>query len=67
MQSVFRIFYNLSTRVYNKLEQKIPGFNTIMEKVQADAAVREARRKERREALRAEKQMALDKRDGFDP
>lgn len=50
MQRIFRIFYNLSSQVYNKLERTIPGFNAIMEKVQADAAARDARRKERREA-----------------
>lgn len=48
---MFRIFFSLSTRVYNKMEQTIPGFSKIMEKVQADAAARDARRKERREAM----------------
>lgn len=33
------------------MEQTIPGFSKIMEKVQADAAARDARRKERREAM----------------
>ena len=49
-QRLFRIFYNLSSQVYNKLDRTIPGFNAIMEKVQADAAGRDARRKEKREA-----------------
>lgn len=52
LQRMFRIFFNLSTRVYNKMERTIPGFSKIMDKVQADAAARDARRKERREALK---------------
>ncbi|CAK9323382.1 unnamed protein product [Citrullus colocynthis] len=51
VKRMFRIFFSLSTRVYNKMEQTIPGFSKIMEKVQADAAARDARRKERREAM----------------
>lgn len=50
LQSLFRIFYNLSYRVYNKLERTIPGFNVVMQKVQADAEARVARRKQKRAA-----------------
>lgn len=60
MQRLFRIFYNLSVQVYNKLESRIPGFSTVMEKVYADSAARDARRKERRAAeKRAEAEKAL--------
>ena len=60
LQRIFRIFHNLSTRVYNRLEKTIPGFSTIMEKVQADAAARDERRKQRREAQKkAEEEKAL--------
>ncbi|XP_065853108.1 protein TIC 56, chloroplastic [Euphorbia lathyris] len=47
VRRMFRTFYNLSTKVYQKLEQTIPGFDAIMEKVKADAAASEAKRKER--------------------
>ncbi|XP_050212538.1 protein TIC 56, chloroplastic [Mercurialis annua] len=50
VKRIFRTFYNLSIQVYNKLNRTIPGFDVIMEKVQADSAARDARRKERREA-----------------
>ncbi|KAB2612043.1 hypothetical protein D8674_041205 [Pyrus ussuriensis x Pyrus communis] len=46
---LYNIFTNLRTRVYQKLERTIPGFNKIMEKVHADAAARDARRKARKE------------------
>lgn len=60
LQRMFRIFFNLSTRVYNKLERTIPGFNKIMEQVNADAAAREAKRRERREAQKkVEEEVAL--------
>ncbi|KAI3414469.1 GYF_2 domain-containing protein [Psidium guajava] len=60
VKRMFRIFFNLSTRVYNKLERTIPGFTKIMEKVHADADARDARRKERREAQkRAEQEGAM--------
>lgn len=49
-QRLFRVFFNLSTSTYNKLERTIPGFSQVMEKVQVDAAAREARRERRREA-----------------
>ncbi|XP_052173943.1 protein TIC 56, chloroplastic [Diospyros lotus] len=47
---MFRIFYDLSVKVYNHLARTIPGFSTVMEKVHADAALRDARRKAKREA-----------------
>ncbi|KAJ7969223.1 protein TIC 56, chloroplastic-like [Quillaja saponaria] len=50
VKRIFRIFFNLSTRVYNKMDRTIPGFSTVMQKVQDAAAARDARRKERREA-----------------
>lgn len=62
VKRLFRTFFNLSTRVYNKMERTIPGFSTIMEKVEADAAARDARRKERREAKkRAERDRAFNR------
>lgn len=60
MQRLFEIFHSLSVQVYSKLERTIPGFSTIMEKVQADAAAKAAKRKEKRAAQkRAEGEMAL--------
>lgn len=60
VKRLFRIFYNLSVQVYNKLESRIPGFSTVMEKVYADSAARDARRKERRAAeKRTEAEKAL--------
>ncbi|XP_021888693.1 protein TIC 56, chloroplastic [Carica papaya] len=56
---MFRIFFNLSTRVYEKLERTIPGFRTIMEKVEADASVRDARRQERRKTQMKADEVAL--------
>ncbi|KAK4483802.1 hypothetical protein RD792_011008 [Penstemon davidsonii] len=48
--SVFEIFHNLSVQTYNRLEKAIPGFSTIMEKVQADAAAKIEERKAKRAA-----------------
>lgn len=56
---MFSIFYKLSARVYNKLVRTVPGFDTIMEKVDADAAAREAIRREKRAAQKAAKEKAL--------
>lgn len=50
MQRLFEIFHNLSVQTYNKLEKTIPGFDKIMEKVQADAAVKAERIKAKRAA-----------------
>lgn len=62
LQRVFDIFHNLSVKVYNKLERAIPGFSTVMEKVQAESIEREARRRGKREAeKRAEKELSLGK------
>ncbi|XP_077214329.1 histone-lysine N-methyltransferase ATXR3-like protein [Tasmannia lanceolata] len=60
VKRMFRIFHNLSYRVYNKMERSIPGFNAVAEKVRATAAAREARRKGKRAAeKRAEAELAL--------
>ncbi|CAN6576077.1 unnamed protein product [Malus baccata var. baccata] len=60
VKRLYNIFDNLSSRVYQKLERTIPGFDKIMEKVQADAAARDAKRKARREAeMKAEQEKAL--------
>lgn len=60
LQRMFKLFYNLSFRVYNKLERTIPGFDALMEKVRAEAEAREERRRQKREALkRAEAEVAI--------
>lgn len=60
VQRVFEIFHNLSVQTYSKLERTIPGFSTIMEKVQADAAEKDAKRKAKRAAeKKAEDEKAL--------
>lgn len=46
VQRLFRIFCNLNTRVYNKLERTVPGFNTVMEKVRAEVEAKRARKEE---------------------
>ncbi|CDY10499.1 hypothetical protein F2Q70_00006940 [Brassica cretica] len=52
---LFRIYYNLSGRVRQKLEKTVPGFNIIMGKVQKDYESRIARRmKWREEEMREE-------------
>lgn len=57
---MFRIFYDLSLQVYSQLEQTIPGFSKVMEKVHIDADARDARRKARREAqMRAQEDIAF--------
>ena len=45
--------------MYNKMERTVPGFNAIMEKVQADYAARADRRKERREAQKKAEEAAI--------
>ncbi|KAI0511484.1 hypothetical protein KFK09_012114 [Dendrobium nobile] len=50
VKRMLRIFRKLSIRVCNKLERTIPGFDLVMDKVRADTAAKEARRKETREA-----------------
>ncbi|GMH30022.1 hypothetical protein Nepgr_031865 [Nepenthes gracilis] len=65
---MFRIFFNLSVQVYNKLDRTIPGFHEVMDKVQADAAAREAKRREKRAAeKKAEEEKALFGRVQSDP
>ncbi|CBI18120.3 hypothetical protein VitviT2T_011830 [Vitis vinifera] len=59
VKRMFSIFYKLSARVYNKLVRTVPGFDNIMEKVDADAAAREAIRREKRAAQKAAKEKAL--------
>uniref|UniRef100_A0A2N9FUD1 GYF domain-containing protein n=1 Tax=Fagus sylvatica TaxID=28930 RepID=A0A2N9FUD1_FAGSY len=59
VKRLFKIFYNLNSQVYKKLERTIPGFEKIMEKVQADTEARNARRKEKREAQKKAEEMAL--------
>lgn len=57
MQRLFRIYYYLSLKVAEKLESTLPGFNTIMEKVQKDNESRVARRMKRREAELREREL----------
>lgn len=57
---MFRIYYNLSVRVGQKLEKTLPGFNTIMEKVQKDYDARIARRMKRREEEKREQDLRHD-------
>lgn len=52
MQLMFRIFHKLSSRMYKKIVQAIPGFDKVVEKVKADSAARVARRKEKLAARR---------------
>ncbi|CAI0424151.1 unnamed protein product [Linum tenue] len=55
VRRILEIFYNLGSQVYSKLERTIPGFDTVMEKVQTDADARDARRKLKRDALKKAK------------
>ncbi|KAL3622746.1 Protein TIC 56, chloroplastic [Castilleja foliolosa] len=52
VMALFDIFHNLSVQTYQKLEKTIPGFDKIMEKVQADAAEKVAKRNAKRAALK---------------
>lgn len=65
LQRLFKIFSDLSNEVYSKLEETIPGFDKVMEKVQADVDVRQAKRKERREAQKQAEKMDLYSRPRF--
>lgn len=57
---LFRIFHDLSVQVYAHLEKTVPGFDVIMKKVLEDAAIRDERRKKRREAeKKAKKERAM--------
>lgn len=49
LQKAFRIFYGLSLQVAKKLMRTTPGFDKIMDKVEADAEARIERRLQRRE------------------
>lgn len=55
VQRIFDIFHKLTVLTYKKLEKTVPGFRTIVEKAQADAA----ERKDRRKAERAARKKAL--------
>lgn len=59
LQRLFEIFHNLSVQTYTKLEKTIPGFSTIMEKVQEDAAERNVARKAKRDAEKKAAEKAL--------
>ncbi|CAA7392860.1 unnamed protein product [Spirodela intermedia] len=50
VKRLFRTFYNLSYRVYNKLERSIPGFDVVMERVRSDSEDRYTQRKDKRDA-----------------
>lgn len=50
---------NLSVRVHSKLVRTIPGFDVVMEKVQADNIARQARRKQMREAQKKAEEEAF--------
>ncbi|KAG9456993.1 hypothetical protein H6P81_001501 [Aristolochia fimbriata] len=65
IKRMFRTFYNLSYRVCNKLERTMPGFLSVVQRVQSEAAERHARRNKRREEeLRADIDAGLyDKRE----
>lgn len=52
MQRLFETFHNLSVLTYQKLEKAIPGFSTIVEKAQADAARRDAEKEAKRVAAK---------------
>ncbi|PHU04312.1 Protein TIC 56, chloroplastic [Capsicum chinense] len=57
---LFELIHDLSVQVYNKLNRTVPGFGTVMEKVQIDSAARETRRMQKRAAeKRAEEELAL--------
>ncbi|XP_027175403.1 protein TIC 56, chloroplastic [Coffea eugenioides] len=65
VRTLFDIFHNLSVQVYNKLERTIPGFSTVMERVQAESIEREEKRREKREAeKRAEKEKSFGRVEG---
>ncbi|KAI3908495.1 hypothetical protein MKX01_009297 [Papaver californicum] len=55
VKRLFRIFYTLSYRVYNKLERTVPGFSEVMKKVRAESE------KKRNEKMAAEKKLELEK------
>lgn len=56
---IYDIFVNLSNRVYKKLEKEVPGFDTVMERVQAENEARLAKREERRASEKAAEEEAL--------
>lgn len=64
---LFRIFFNLSTRVYSKLERTIPGFDKVMDKVQEDSSARRERRFRKREEEKKAEERARYGRSLGDP
>ncbi|KAL8504893.1 hypothetical protein ACS0TY_016185 [Phlomoides rotata] len=54
-EEFFEIYHDLSHDAYEDLVQRLPGFDKIMEKVQADAAEKAKRRKARRAAEKEKK------------
>ncbi|KAK9668520.1 hypothetical protein RND81_13G066300 [Saponaria officinalis] len=59
----FKIFFNLSTRVYSRLERMIPGFDKVMKEVdEEESAKNERRQQQKREEKEAEEEAALIRR-----
>ncbi|ERN15304.1 hypothetical protein AMTRI_Chr05g60140 [Amborella trichopoda] len=47
VKRMFRLFHNLTNRVYQKLDRVIPGFKVIMDRVQQDVNEKDKRREEK--------------------
>lgn len=63
-QRLFRIFYNMTYRVYNKLDQSILGFDIVMKRIRADSTASDAKRQEIRAAqLRAREEKIYGEKD----
>lgn len=60
MQEFVRVLDTLRTGALNSLLEKVPGFNTIVERLKAENEVKEASREKRMEALIKEKQEQMD-------
>ena len=60
MQEYVRVLDFLRTGALNSLLEKVPGFNTIVERLKAENEAKEARREKRMEALIKEKQEKMD-------
>lgn len=60
MQEFVRVLDILRTGALNCLLEKVPGFNTIVERLKAENEVKEASREKRMEALIKEKQEQMD-------
>lgn len=60
MQYFFNLFYDLSVKVYQWMATTTPGFDKVMEKVQAESSKRDTKRREMREAQqKAKKEMKM--------